>query len=229
MKKLFLFILIFNLLLSCSSDVNPYFGYKSSGYKKKLSKATWRSYNTEQKSGEWIKKDLDWIYIVSFNKSRNIIEASTYDENSKLKSMQKMVYHKDDQVKSSFYDSDGNVTGEITFELETDDRYNFKDGDKGDTLSGYVIFSNNYEKDSRLTHQHYKFVGDRSLLEYESITEGKSRYQKYYDQDHELVYVTRSEFLEFNKHGDWVKAMRYDEGEGDLQVHLIIREFDYVD
>ena len=228
MKKLFLFVLILNLLVSCGPDVNPYFGYKPIGYNKKLSKATWRSYHTEQKSGEWIQKDLDWVYIVSFNKSGNIIEASTYDENSTLKSMQKLVYLKDDRVKSSFYDADGELTGEIIFELESDDRYNYKDGDKEGTLSGYVIFSNNYEKESRLI-QDYKFVGDRAILEYESLTEGKSRYKKYYDEDQKLVYETRNEFLEFNNHGDWIKAMRYDEGEDGSEEHLIIREIEYFD
>jgi len=228
MKKLFLFVLILNLLVSCGPDVNPYFGYKPIGYSKKLSKATWRSYNTEQKSGEWIQKDLDWVYIVSFNKSGNIIEASTYDENSTLKSMQKLVYLKDDRVKSSFYDADGKLTGEIIFELESDDRYNYKDEDKEDALSGYVIFSNNYEKESRLI-QDYKFVGDRAILEYESLTERKSRYKKYYDADQKLVYETRNEFLEFNDHGDWIKAMRYDEGEDGSEAHLIIREIEYFD
>ena len=208
------------LLVSCGSDMNPYFGYKSIGYKKKLSKTIWRAYNVEQKSGEWIQKDLDWIYIVKFNEAGNIVEAGSYDENSKLKSMQKMVYLKDDRVKSIFYDSDGEITGETIFELEADDKYNFKDG--------YVLFSHNYGKDYRLIHQNYKFVGDSSLLEYESITKGEFRYQKYYDQNQELVYLTTSEFIEFNNHGDWLKAMRYDEGEGDKLVHLIIRELVYI-
>ena len=228
MKKLFLFVLIFNLLVSCGPDVNPYFGYKSIGYKKKLSKATWRSYHTEQKSGEWVQKDLDWVYIVSFNKSGNIIEASTYDENSKLKSVEKLAYHKGERVKQSFYDVDGELTGEIIFELESDNRYNYKDADKVDALSGYIIFSNNYEKESRLI-QDYKFIGDRAILEYESLTERKSRYKKYYDEHQKLVYQTRNEFLEFNNHGDWIKAMRYDEGEDGSEEHLIIREMEYFD
>ena len=228
MKKVFLFVLILNLLVSCGSDVNPYFGYKPIGYNKKLSKATWRSYNTEQKSGEWIKNDLDWVYIVSFNKSGNIIEASTYDANSKLQSVEKLVYLKDDRVNSSFYDADGAHTGERIFEVESDERYNYKDVDKEDTLRGYVIFSNNYEKDSRLV-QEYKFVGDQAILEYESLTERKSRYKKYYDEDQKLVYETRNEFLDFNDHGDWIKAMRYDEGEDGREVHLIIREIEYFD
>ena len=228
MKKLFLVVLILNLLVSCGTEVNPYFGYKSIGYKKQLSKATWRSYNTEQKSGEWIKNDLDWVYIVSFNKSGNIIEASTYDANSKLQSVEKLVYLKDDRVNSSFYDADGAHTGERIFEVESDERYNYKDVDKEDTLRGYVIFSNNYEKDSRLV-QEYKFVGDQAILEYESLTERKSRYKKYYDEDQKLVYETRNEFLDFNDHGDWIKAMRYDEGEDGREVHLIIREIEYFD
>jgi hypothetical protein len=228
MKKLFLFVLILNLLVSCGTEVNSYFSYKSIGYNKKLSKATWRSYNTEQKSGEWIKNDLDWVYIVSFNKSGNIIEASTYDANSKLQSVEKLVYLKDDRVNSSFYDADGAHTGERIFEVESDERYNYKDVDKEDTLRGYVIFSNNYEKDSRLV-QEYKFVGDQAILEYESLTERKSRYKKYYDEDQKLVYETRNEFLDFNDHGDWIKAMRYDEGEDGLEVHLIIREIEYFD
>jgi len=228
MKKLFLFVLILNLLVSCGTEVNSYFSYKSIGYNKKLSKATWRSYNTEQKSGEWIKNDLDWVYIVSFNKSGNIIEASTYDANSKLQSVEKLVYLKDDRVNSSFYDADGAHTGERIFEVESDERYNYKDVDKEDTLRGYVIFSNNYEKDSRLV-QEYKFVGDQAILEYESLTERKSRYKKYYDEDQKLVYETRNEFLDFNDHGDWIKAMRYDEGEDGREVHLIIREIEYFD
>jgi hypothetical protein len=228
MKKLFLFVLILNLLVSCGPGVNPYFGYKPIGYKKKLSKATWRSYNTEQNSGKWIQKDLDWVYIVSFNKSGNIIEASTYETDGNLRSMEKLVYFKDDRVKSSFYDADGELTGEMIFELASDDRYNYKDGDKEDSLSGYVIFSNNYEKESRLI-QDYKFVGDRAILVYESLTESKSRYKKYYDEDQKLVYETRNEFLEFNDHGDWIKAIRYDEGEEGSDDHLIIREIEYSD
>ena len=228
MKKLFLVVLILNLFVSCGTEVNPYFGYKSIGYNKKLSKATWRSYNTEQKSGEWIKKDLVWVYIVSFNKSGNIIEASSYDENSKLKSVEKLVYLKDERVKSSFYNADGELTGERIFELESKNRYNYKDLNKEDTLSGYVIFSNNYEKESRLS-QEYKFDSERAILEYESLTEGKSRYQKFYDEDQKLVYETRNEFLEFNTHGDWIKAMRFDEGVDGIEEHLIIREFEYLD
>ena len=207
MKKLFLVVLTLVFLVSCGQDANPYFGYKPIGYSKKLSIATWRSYNTEQKLGEWVQKDLDWVYIVSFNKSGNIIEASTYDENGKLESMQKLVYLKDDCVNTSFYDADGELTGELIFELESDNRYNYKDVDKRDSLSGYVIFSNNYEKKSRLV-QDYQFVGDRAVLEYESLTEEKSRYKKYYDKDQKLVYETRNAFLEFNSHGDWIKAMR---------------------
>ena len=227
MKRFFLFVLILNLLASCDSDLNPFFGYKAIGYKKKLSKAIWRSYHTEQVSGEWIKKELDWVYIVSFNKSGNIIEASTYDANNKLKSVEKLEYFKDGRVKSSFYGADGEFTGERIFERESDNRYNYKNGEKEDTISGYVLFSNNYEKGYRLA-QEYTFVDDRAILEYESLTEGKSRHKKYYDENQKLVYETRNEFLEFNDQGDWIKATRHDEGEDELQVHLILREIDYV-
>ena len=90
------------------------------------------------------------------------------------------------------------------------------------------VISTSLNNISRLV-QEYKFVGDQAILEYESLTERKSRYKKYYDEDQKLVYETRNEFLDFNDHGDWIKAMRYDEGEDGREVHLIIREIEYFD
>lgn len=228
MKKILLFLVILILLVSCGPSMNPYFGYKPVGYNKKLSKATWRSYYAEQKSGEWVQKDLDWVYIVRFNKAGNIIEASTYDANNNLISMQKSTYYKNGRVKSSSYDADGELKKEISLELESNNRYNYKDGDKEDTLIGYVIFSNNYENEYRLIKE-YKLVENEAILEYESLTDGKSRYKKYYNEDNKLVYETRNEFLEFNNHGDWIKALRYDEDEYGNDVHLIIRDIEYID
>ena len=67
------------------------------------------------------------------------------------------------------------------------------------------------------------------LLVKKTITKRKSRSKKYFDENQILVYETRNEFLEFNKHGDWIKAMRYDEGDKGSEVHVIIRELEYVD
>ena len=133
-----------------------------------------------------------------------------------------------ERVKSSYYDSHGKLMGEKVFEQESDNRYNYRDGDKAGTLSGYVLFSNDYEKDTRFV-QEYKFVGDSAILEYESLTEGKSRYKKYYDKDQKLVYETRNEFLEFNNHGDWIQAIRYDEDKDTVVQYLMIRAFEYFD
>ncbi|MCW5518104.1 hypothetical protein [Muriicola sp. Z0-33] len=151
------------------------------------------------------------------------IEASTYEADSNLRSMEKLVYFKDDRVERSFYGAEGELTGEMIFEPASDVRYNYK----ADSLSGYVILSNDYEKGFRL-FKDYKIVDGQAILEYESLIERKSRYKKYY-KNQKLVYETHNEFLEFNDNGDWTKAMRYDEGEDGSEEHLIIREIEYVD
>ncbi|WP_431157823.1 hypothetical protein [Winogradskyella poriferorum] len=228
MKKLFIIVFISHLLLSCTADMNPYFGYKPIGYNKKLHKATWHAYNAEYESGEWTKNDLDWIYSVSFNENGNIIEANTYDANNTLKSSNKLNYFEDNKVISKFYGANEELSGQRFYELVSTDRYEYKENETDEALSGYIIFSNNYGKDSRLV-QEYTFLDNDAFLEYESLTEPNKRYKKYFDENQKLVYETRNEFLEFNAHGDWTKAVRFDEGEGELQIHLIYREFDYYD
>lgn len=177
MNKALYFLSALFLLASCGSKLNPYFGHKAIGYKHKLSKATWRAYLTEEKNGEWVQGDLDWIYIVTFDEQGNLIGAESYDSEGQLTSRTAHFYLEKQRVKMTSYDSSGSPLGTRIFDQTAPDRYDFKEEDK-ELLLGYVTFSNDYEADLRLIKE-YSIKEGKDILEYESHTTSTARSKKY--------------------------------------------------
>jgi hypothetical protein len=216
------------LLTSCSNN-NDWNKFGLNGKVKTFSE---HYYKAKKAFGEWTNGDIDYYYdhirvyfdnrgnyqwidyldysddlsgkLIPKRENGEIIEEVRYDEDGELISKVEIIHNSKDELESVQYNKDGKKTIHVK-----------------------TYFANN-----RAIKKQYQIFKDNKIKEeYTVIFEydkgGNWENQKQIDKNGKITYFFRFEYLEFDEHKNWTKALVYDSEEGKEPKNIAIREYEY--
>jgi hypothetical protein len=222
-KHLAIFIAL--VLTSCVSKGD----YESFGFKDDVKSCLERTYEVERKFGKWENGDIEYYGHTkfSFDKNGNYLEIEELDDDGRLRWKIIPTREKGKIIKESNYDDEGKLVSETKISLFSSKEIESEIFDNENSLIGkvktyrergknikrtYTQFEENELKNEYTTT--WKYDNDGNIIEIKLI-----------NKKGEIQLFEKYEYLEFDKHNNWIRKLSYEDKEE--PKNIVIREIEY--
>ena len=225
--QIILVLVTFGLLTSCSSKND----WDTFGLKGKVRTFSAQLYDAESKFGVWKpgNKQSFGHTVISFDRYGNYTSLDYMDENGQLTTKEIPKRENGQLVEANYYDGDGALISRSKVTHLSDEETKFVGYDATGEKSSAGTF---YFRDGRMVKQLLQIFSDGEISqeltnEMTYNEEGNLISQKQTDQNGEIVFHLRFEYLDPDDQQNWTKKLQYNaEKEGEPE-NITIFEYEY--